>query len=374
METEQRENALPVIGFTLGDYNGIGPEVVIKVLQDSRLFKFFIPVVYGSQRVLSRYRKWLGIELTYQVVQPDQPLSDKKINLVPCWEDFHEPAPGQITPQAGMAAVKALRASAEDLKNGRIHAIVTGPINKYNVQSEEFPYPGHTEFYADVFQAKDCLMLLVSQGLRIGTVTGHVPLHQVAQELTQEKITSKIEILLQSLRKDFAIRKPRVAVLALNPHAGENGLLGQEESTLIAPAVELFRQKGELVLGPYPADGFFGKHQYRHFDAVLAMYHDQGLIPFKMMAFESGVNFTAGLPIVRTSPDHGTAYDIAGKGIADESSLRSAVFTALDILKYRQLAPLERKQEQESNEKLVSILQQEDEKPPTQEENATGFE
>jgi len=206
-------------------------------------------------------------------------------------------------------------------------------------------------------------MLLVSEDLRIGTVTGHLPLNQVAKVLTRDKITEKIDILLQSLRKDFAIRKPRIAVLGLNPHAGENGLLGEEDNAIIAPVVESFHEKGQLIFGPYSADGFFGKHQYRQFDAVLAMYHDQGLIPFKLLAFEQGVNFTAGLPIVRTSPDHGVAYDIAGKGIADESSLRAAIFEAITILKNRELNKLERKPSNDSNNAFAAIMQEEDTKP-----------
>lgn len=361
---EDIKEQLPVIGITLGDYNGIGPEVVIKALQDNRILKLFTPVLYGSHKVLSRYRKLLNIEqFSYQTVQAGQPFSDKKINLVSCWDDTHEPAPGQVTQEAGLAACQALQASTEDLKNGRIQAVVTAPINKHNIQSETFPYPGHTEYYADVFQAKEHLMLLTSEELRIGTVTGHIPLHQVSQVLTRDKVAQKIDLLLQSLRLDFAIRKPRIAVLGLNPHAGENGLLGEEDSAIIAPAVQSFRDKGQLVFGPYPADGFFGKHQYRRFDAVLAMYHDQGLIPFKMLAFENGVNFTAGLPVVRTSPDHGTAYDIAGKGIADEGSLRAAIFEAMAILKNRELAKLERKPGSASNKTLAAIMQEEDAKP-----------
>ncbi|MCS7018640.1 MAG: 4-hydroxythreonine-4-phosphate dehydrogenase PdxA [Cytophagales bacterium] len=355
---------LPIIGITLGDYNGIGPEVVMKTLQDSRICKLFTPVLYGSHKVLARYRKLLNIEqFSYQIIQPDQPFTDKKINLIACWDDSHEPVPGQVTQQAGIAARIALQTSTEDLKNNRIDAIVTAPINKYNIQSEDFPYPGHTEYYAEAFQTDNYLMLMIAEELRIGTVTGHVPLSQVSPILTRDKVIGKIDVLLQSLQKDFAIRKPRIAVLGLNPHAGENGLLGEEDSTIIMPAVETFRDKGALVFGPYPADGFFGKHQYRQFDAVLAMYHDQGLIPFKMLAFEYGVNFTAGLPIVRTSPDHGTAYDIAGKGIADESSFRAAIFEAINILKNRALTSLERKTSQTPNKELEAIMQEEDSKP-----------
>lgn len=355
---------LPVIGITLGDYNGIGPEVVMKTLQDSRILKLLIPVIYGSHKVLLRYRKLLNIEqFGYQTIAADQPFTDKKVNLVSCWDDSHEPAPGQVTQEAGFAARLALQAATEDLKSGRIHALVTAPISKHNIQSEEFPYPGHTEYFAAAFQANDYLMLLTSEDLRIGTVTGHLPLGQVSQELTRDKIVGKIDVLLESLRKDFAVRKPRIAVLGLNPHAGENGLLGEEENAVILPAVQVFRDKGELVFGPYPADGFFGKHQYRQFDAVLAMYHDQGLIPFKMLAFESGVNFTAGLPVVRTSPDHGTAYDIAGKGIAEESSFRAALFAALDILKNRELTKLEYKTDGASNKTLAAIMEEEDIKP-----------
>jgi 4-hydroxythreonine-4-phosphate dehydrogenase len=334
----ETEASLPRLGITLGDFNGIGPEVVIKTLQENRLNRFCVPVIYGSSKVLARYKKLLNIDnFQYQQVNDDGRLHERRINLVNCWDDAHEVNPGQVTPEAGRAARLALEKSSEDLRKGLIHAVVTAPINKHNIQGEEFPYPGHTEYYAAAFGKTDSLMLLVSERMRLGTITGHVPLGQVPGLLTRELVAKKLDLLMASLQQDFAVKKPRVAVLGLNPHAGEDGLLGDEEMAVIGPVVEQYRQKGHLVFGPFPADGFFGLHHYQKYDAVLATYHDQGLIPFKMISFEEGVNFTAGLPIVRTSPDHGTAYDIAGQGVADESSFRAAIFQALAILKNRAL-------------------------------------
>ncbi len=336
-------NALPRIGITVGDFNGIGIEIIIKVLQDSRMLKFCTPVIYGSSKIISRYKKLLSIEsFNYQQIAAGSAPIDKRINVVNCWEDNYELQVGKVREEAGRSAYLAIAQSSADLRNGLIDGVVTAPINKANIQSPEFPYPGHTEYYHKNFAVKEeSLMLLISNNFRIGTVTGHLPLSKVVENITKEKIINKLYVLIDALKLDFQIKKPKIAVLGLNPHAGEDGLLGNEEKDIILPALQVLKKRNHLVFGPFPADGFFGMHQYHQYDAVLAMYHDQGLIPFKMMAFESGVNYTAGLSVVRTSPDHGTAYSIAGKGIADDSSFRSAVFMACEIIKNRAAAHYE---------------------------------
>lgn len=328
---------LPVVGISLGDVNGIGPEVIIKTFNDNRLMRMVTPVVYGSTKILSYYRKALNLkDFNYFQLKGGTEPNPRKLNVINCWEETVNITMGQETPEGGAYAFKSLEAAVSDLKENKIQALVTAPINKNNIQSDDFKFPGHTEYLTENFGANDSLMLLVSDNLRIGTVTGHIPLHEVSNQLTRDKVASKLKILLKSLKEDFGILKPRVAVLGLNPHAGENGLLGTEETQIIAPVVNELKDKGHLVFGPYPADGFFGNRQEEKFDAVLAMYHDQGLIPFKALAFNKGVNYTAGLPIIRTSPDHGTAYDITGKDLADESSFREAIYLALDIWKNRQ--------------------------------------
>lgn len=327
----------PVIGITLGDYNGVGPEVILKALHGNHFNRLCTPVVYGSMRVLNRYKNLLDMK-DWQLfgAQGLANLNPKATNVIGCWNDQQtEIEPGKVTPDAGKAALACLQKAVADLKEGKIQAIVTAPINKSNIQGEEFQFPGHTEYFTQSFDATDSLMFLVSEQVKVGVVTGHVPLGRVRSNVTTERIKQKLTLMMESLRRDFGIKKPRIAVLGLNPHAGEGGLLGTEENDVISPAIQEFKNKGHLVFGPFPADGFFGAMQHRKFDAVLAMYHDQGLMPFKMLAFADGVNFTAGLPIVRTSPDHGTAYDIAGKNQADENSLKQAIFTAIDILKNR---------------------------------------
>lgn len=324
------------IGITIGDTNGIGPEVIVKTLSDQRILNYCTPIIYSAAGVINKVRKALNAEhFNYQQVQSVHDLSPKKINLIGCWEEDIAVEPGKPSKASGKASLDSLLAASKDLKSGLIDAIVTAPIDKDNIQSEEFQFPGHTEFLTSYFDAADSLMLLVSGDLRVATVTGHIPVKDVATKLSYELLIRKITILLESLRQDFGILKPRVAVLGLNPHAGEKGLLGKEEETIIRPAILHLKERGHLVFGPFPADGFFGMRQYKQVDAVVSMYHDQGLIPFKTLAFESGVNFTAGLTVVRTSPDHGTAYDIADKYVADETSFREALFLACDVVKKR---------------------------------------
>jgi 4-hydroxythreonine-4-phosphate dehydrogenase len=328
----------PVIGISIGDFNGIGPEVILKAVGGNRLNKICTPVIYGSGKVINRYRQLLEIkDWQFFTIQKIDQINHKQVNVINCMNDQNlEVQTGAITPEAGKLALESLKRAVEDLKAGKIDALVTAPINKHNIQSDEFKFPGHTEYLAEAFGTKDVLMFMVSDELKIGVVTGHLPLEQVKKNINKELITKKLEQIKSSLKRDFGIQKPRIAVLGLNPHAGENGLLGNEEKEIIQPAIEDFRKKGNIVFGPFPADGFFGTAAWKNYDAVLAMYHDQGLMPFKMIAFENGVNYTAGLPKVRTSPDHGTAYDIAGKNIADESSMMHAIYTAIDIAKNRQ--------------------------------------
>lgn len=332
-------NEKPVIGITIGDVNGIGPEVIIKALADARMLKLCTPVIYGTTKVLAYYKKLLQIdEFNYSQIKGHENIFYKKINVINCWEDVVEIKTGTVTPEAGKCAFLALERACDDLKNGHLDALVTGPINKHNIQNENFSFAGHTEYLTNYFGAKDSLMFLVSEDLRVGVVTGHIPLQEVSKQATTDLIIKKIKLMASSLKNDFGILKPKIAVLGLNPHAGEEGLLGTEETNIIKPALEKCKNEGILVFGPFPADGFFGTAQYKKVDGVLAMYHDQGLIPFKTLAFDSGINYTAGLPIVRTSPDHGTAYNIAGKNQASEKSMREAIFLACDIAQARNTA------------------------------------
>jgi 4-hydroxythreonine-4-phosphate dehydrogenase len=326
----------PVIGITIGDFNGIGPEVILKTLSDQRILKICTPVVYGSLKIFNKYKKMMHLpeDVHFHVVKNAQEIVHKKINLINCWEDDLEAEPGKITPQAGIAAYQALEKATADVVAKNLDAIVTAPVNKKNIQQENFKFPGHTEYLASHFNTEP-LMMMVSDDIRIAVVTGHIPLSEVKSSVTTDKIAKKLNILYKSLKNDFMIAKPRIAVLGLNPHAGEEGLLGKEEQEIIMPLLEDLRSKGLLIFGPYPADGFFGMQMYSKFDGVMAMYHDQGLIPFKTLYFDSGVNFTAGIPIIRTSPDHGTAYDIAGKNKADESSMRNAVYMAADMVRQK---------------------------------------
>ena len=346
----------PFVGITLGDFNGIGPEIILKTISDQRLLSVCTPVLFASGRLMSKVRKALNAEhrqeaetakearpaqteppVTFNQVKVGEPLHGRKLNLVNCWDEDHDYTPGKPTPESGKCAVASILEAAKYLADGRIDAVVTAPIDKANAQSPDFNFPGHTEFFTSYFNTNQSLMLLVSGNLRVATLTGHVPLAEVAGRLNPALLKAKLEVLLATLQQDFGINKPRIAVLGLNPHAGENGLLGKEEQEILEPVIKEYRHKGALVYGPYPADGFFATGAYRKFDATLAMYHDQGLVPFKTLAFETGVNYTAGLPVIRTSPDHGTAYDIAARGIASESSLRHALFLACDIYKHRHL-------------------------------------
>ncbi|AFL84994.1 4-hydroxythreonine-4-phosphate dehydrogenase [Belliella baltica DSM 15883] len=329
----QRKNK-PVIGISIGDINGIGAEVTMKALLDNRIQKLITPVIYAHGKAITFYRKQLEMEdFNFMQIKSIDEVHHKKINLINVIDESPEILPGVETHEAGKLAIAALNHAIQDLKDGKIEALVTAPLNKNNINSDDLKFVGHTEYLTSAFGVKDSLMFLVADDIRVGVVTGHIPLKDVATKVNSESIRAKLNLMLNSLKDDFGINKPRIAVLGLNPHAGEDGLLGDEEINIIQPVIKEFKEKGHLVFGPYPADGFFGMLHQKKFDGVLAMYHDQGLIPFKSLAFETGVNFTAGLPIVRTSPDHGTAYNIAGKNIADEGSMRAAILQAHDIIK-----------------------------------------
>ncbi|SNS81722.1 4-hydroxythreonine-4-phosphate dehydrogenase [Ekhidna lutea] len=336
MSESSRKKNKPVIGITIGDINGIGPEVIIKSLEDNRILKQFTPVIYGSGKVISYYRKGLDKEnFNYQQISSIDKVVHKKVNVLNVWDETVEINPGQANEIGGKYAVLSLQKAVADLKEGQIDAIATAPLSKELVQSDDFKFPGHTEYLTQEAGEAESLMFLVHDTLRVGVVTGHIPLNQVSEKVTKEKIVIKLQKMIKSLQKDFGIKKPKVAVLGLNPHAGENSLLGDEEEKVIIPAINEVKSGHHIVMGPFPADGFFGMKTYKQYDGVLAMYHDQGLIPFKTLAFEEGINYTAGLPFVRTSPDHGTAFAIAGKNEADETSFRNALYLANDIIRQR---------------------------------------
>ena len=323
----------PIIGISIGDIHGIGVEVTMKALLDSRVMKSFIPVIYAHGKVLTFYRKLLNLEeFNFMQIKTVEEAHPKKINLINVVDDCPEIIPGVETVEAGKLALAALDHAIKDLKANRIHALVTAPLNKNNINPADSHFIGHTEYLTSAFGSNKSMMFMVGEDIKVGLVTGHMPLKDVPAHVTDKNIREKLEVMLKSLKDDFGINKPKVAILGLNPHAGEGGLLGMEEAEIILPIVNEYKNKGILVLGPFPSDGFFGMMHQKKFDGVLAMYHDQGLIPFKSFSFSSGVNYTAGLPIIRTSPDHGTAYDIAGKNVADEGSMRASLFLAYDIL------------------------------------------
>jgi 4-hydroxythreonine-4-phosphate dehydrogenase len=325
-----------IVGISQGDINGIGLEVIIKTFLEPQMLEICTPVVFGSAKTAMYHRKALNIEdFSFNLIREFSEINYKRANLMGVYDEEVTVELGKQTATGGKYAFKSLEAASAALAQGKVDVLVTAPINKENIRSEEFKFPGHTEYLDEKFGDGNSLMFLVSDALRVAVVTGHIPVNQVASSLTTEKILKKIQVLNKSLIQDFGIRKPKIAVLGLNPHAGDNGIIGQEEQQTILPAVQKAKEEGILSYGPYAADGFFGNGTYRQFDAVLAMYHDQGLIPFKTIAFHSGVNFTAGLPIIRTSPDHGTAYDIAGKNMASEESFRRAIYTAIDIYRTR---------------------------------------
>jgi len=323
-----------IVGISIGDLNGIGSEIVLKTFEDARMLEMCTPVIFANVKTLSFLKKsFESTTMLHGIDKLDQILTGK-INVLNVWREGFTLEYGVNDETVGKFAIKSFVAATDALKEGLVDVLVTAPINKYNVQSEEFKFPGHTDYLNQELEG-NALMLMVQDNLRVGLLTDHIPVNEVASHLTEALIRQKIETVKQSLIQDFSINKPRIAVLGLNPHAGDGGVIGKEDDEIIKPVIKKMFEKGTLVFGPYPADGFFGSSQYEKFDAVIAAYHDQGLIPFKTLSFGSGVNYTAGLNKIRTSPDHGTAYDIAGKGIADYNSFKEAVYLALDIYNSR---------------------------------------
>ncbi len=332
----QHHSEKPTLGITIGDINGIGPELILKTFSDNRILDICTPVIFGNNKLINFYRKNLpDHNFTVNIIKDSTRLNNKQVNLYNCWEEDITVTPGVLNETGGKYAVISLTTAAEALKGGKIDGLITAPIHKKNIQSEEFSHTGHTPYLKQLFEANDVAMMLVADNMRVALLTEHVAVKDVAQYVTKDNILKKLKIVHESLKKDFGISKPKIAVLGLNPHAGDEGLIGKEEETIIRPAIQEAKKQNMLCFGPYSADAFFARGQYEQFDAVLALYHDQGLIPFKSLAVGEGVNFTAGIKGVRTSPDHGVAFDIAGKGIADESSFRQAVYTCVDILNAR---------------------------------------
>ncbi len=325
------------VGISIGDINGIGPEVIMKALNDNRLLLDCTPVIYGSTKVFSHYKKLFNEqEFNYQSCKTAEEAISRKVNIVNVWTEEVEITEGKVDQQGGKYAYLSLEKATEDLASGKIDVLVTAPISKEAMNKSGFQFPGHTEYLAHLAGVPEALMIMVAGSLRVALVTTHIPLKDVSGTLSKELILEKLRIFETSLKKDFGIVRPKIAVFGLNPHAGENGKMGTEEQEIINPAIQLARNENMLAFGPYPADGFFGSPARSDFDGVLAMYHDQGLTAFKALAFEDGVNYTAGLPIVRTSPDHGTAFDIAGKNVASEDSMRHAIYVAMDVYRNRQ--------------------------------------
>lgn len=325
------------VGITQGDINGVGYEVILKTFSDPMMLELCKPIIYGSPKVATYHRKAMDLPANFSIVNSASEAVDNKLSVVNCTDDEVKVEFSKADPEAGKAALGALEKAIEEYKAGLIDVIVTAPINKHTIQSEEFTFPGHTEYIEQKLgEGQKALMILMKDDFRVALVTGHIPVGQIAAELTKDLIEEKLTIFNRSLKQDFGISAPRIAVLSLNPHAGDGGLLGKEEEEIIIPAIQEMTAKGVFCFGPYPSDGFMGSGNFQYFDGILAMYHDQGLAPFKALAMDEGVNFTAGLPAVRTSPAHGTAYDIAGKGLASEDSFRQAIYVAIDVFRNRQ--------------------------------------
>lgn len=322
------------IGISIGDINGVGLEVILKTISQKHLLKACVPVVYGSTKVVSYNKNIVEIDFPFNIARSAENIDLDQVNIINCWQENVNITLGKPTEESGAFAFKSLEAATHDLKEGLIDALVTAPINKHAMQLANFPFPGHTEYLTHELGGKS-VMLMIYDDLRVGLVTNHLPLKEVASKISKELILKKIRTLESTLKMDFGIEKPTIAVLGLNPHAGDGGVLGDEEEQIIKSALQSAKEKGIMAMGPFPADAFFGSGQFRKFDAILAMYHDQGLVPFKTLSFGNGVNFTAGLSAVRTSPDHGTAYDIAGKNEANADSFRNALYAAIDITRAR---------------------------------------
>jgi 4-hydroxythreonine-4-phosphate dehydrogenase len=330
----KKENTKIKVGISIGDLNGIGCEVVLKTFEDSRMMELCTPVIFASNKTISNQKNELKLQLSYHGIESASHAIDGKINVVNVWREIPQIQYGTATKEGGMYAIKSLKAAVNALKNGEVDILVTAPINKKNIQTEDFDFPGHTDYLAKELDGES-LMFMVTDTLKVGLLTDHVAVKDVAAAITANLIKNKIAIIEKSLKMDFGIRKPKIALLGINPHSGDNGVIGKEDDEILKPVIREVAETGKLVYGPYAADSFFGSDTYSKFDAILAAYHDQGLIPFKTLSFGQGVNFTAGLSKVRTSPDHGTAYEIAGKGVADPGSFKEAVFTGIKIYRNR---------------------------------------
>jgi len=325
-----------LIGISIGDINGIGPEVVLRTFSNKKLLSWCTPIIYASTQVIDYHLSYLeNVSIDYKSINTLNDLSPGKLNILSCWDETVEIKLGEVNNTGGKYAQKSLTAATEDLLSEKTHALVTAPIHKKAMQLSGFKYPGHTEYLTETLKAHESLMFMVNDDLRVGLVTNHLPVEQIAEKVTKKEILRKLKVMNTSLIKDFGIDKPKIAVLGLNPHAGDDGAIGKEDKETIVPAIQEAKKQGIIAVGPFPADGFFGAGTYKKYDAIIAMYHDQGLVPFKTLSFGNGVNYTAGLKGVRTSPDHGTGHDIAGQGIADATSFRHAIFQAIDIVKHR---------------------------------------
>ncbi|MCL4107778.1 UNVERIFIED_CONTAM: hypothetical protein GTU68_027163 [Idotea baltica] len=323
------------VGISIGDINGIGPEVIIKALANKNLLNNITPIIYGSSKVISYYKNMLNIDFNYVNCSSPSKAQPEKVNILSCWQETAQINTGTQEVSGGKYAYISLDRAVSDLVSGELDALVTAPINKKTMKMADFPYPGHTEYITDKAGKESSLMLMCSESMRLGLVTAHIPLSEVAESITTELVEEKLMQLHETCRSDFGITKPTIAVLGLNPHAGDDGLLGDEDKEIINPVIIKLKKKGHFVYGPFAADGFFGSGQYKKFDAILSMYHDQGLVGFKALSFGKGINYTAGLPVIRTSPDHGTGYEIAGKSVANASSFINALKLAVDIARYR---------------------------------------
>jgi len=324
-----------VIGISIGDLNGVGIEIILKTFNDKRMLEFCTPVLYASNQSISAHKAKLNLTTPIQKIHSIDKVIHNKINLINVWREDVPLDFGKATKIGGKYALLSLQAAVNDLKEGKINTLVTAPINKETIQSENFNFPGHTEYLEDQLEGTS-LMILMSDSLKVALLTGHIPISEVTKHITPDLITKKVAILHTTLQQDFSISKPKIAVLSINPHAGDNGVIGEDDENILKPSIEALQQQGKLIYGPFPADSFFGSGNYKKFDAILASYHDQGLTAFKTLSFGKGVNFTAGLSKIRTSPDHGTAFDIAGKGTADISSFREAIYTAIELYKTRE--------------------------------------
>ena len=323
------------VGITIGDINGIGPEVIIKTFLDDRILSLCTPIIYGASKVISYHKNIVDDDFRFNQLKLGERPIEGKVNVANCWQEAVTINLGTATKEGGVYAIKALERAIQDLKDGYIEALVTAPINKFSMQLANFPFKGHTEFLTDAFGIKESLMFMVQDNLRVGIATNHIPIEEIAANLDKRTLTQKIQVMHDSLVKDFGLERPKIAILGLNPHAGDGGVIGEEEIQTLKPVIEELKEQGQLVMGPFAADGFFGSGAYSKFDGIMAMYHDQGLVPFKLLAFGKGTNFTAGLPIVRTSPDHGTGFDLAGKNKADPTSFRHALYSAIDLARNR---------------------------------------